>query len=991
MPPTSETVIEQEFIAKLESLKYMFRHDIHDRDSLHANFRTKFEALNKVKLSDREFDRLLQQIIAPDVFRASGIMRERNTFEREDGTPLHFELVNRRDWCKNSFEVIHQLRMSTANSHHRYDVLLLINGIPVVQVELKQLGVNPRKAVEQIVAYKSDPGNGYTSSLLCFLQIFVVSNRVSTWYFANNIERHFTFNADERFLPVYQWATEENKKVQHLDEFAELFLSKCVLGEMIGRYMVLVQTEQRVLMMRPYQIYAVRNIVRSIDQDCGNGYVWHTTGSGKTLTSFKASTLLKNNPSVEKVLFVVDRKDLDTQTRDEFNRFQKDCVEENISTADLVSRLRSDDDSDKVIVTTIQKLGLALDSGAKGQGGVSYADQLRQLSSKRMVFIFDECHRSQFGDTHEAIKNFFPKAQLFGFTGTPIFEENSTAERRVGEQAFKLTTEHLFPHQLHRYTITNAIDDRNVLGFQVEYYQPDGKHSVQAGSGLLKRKVVEEILTKHDKATVQRLFNALLATDSIPDAIEYVECFRVVQAERAEADPAYVPLNIACVFSPPPMPGRAAQADDHGLGEDLLQEQQDNQKEPEGKRESLAAILTEYNGRFRTNHSLDDFYGYYRDVQKRIKNHALPNKEFPRAQKIDVCIVVDMLLTGFDSKYLKVLYVDKRLKHHGLIQAFSRTNRVLNDSKPWGTIIDFRAQEEKVNQAMVMFSGEPLERARTVWLVDSSATVLTRLESAMEELRRFMGEQGLTAKPEDVANLRGDTARAGFVERFAEVQKYTNQLDQYTDLSPEQEAKLAAVVPLDDLQGFRTQYLEVARKLRERHPEDSNPAPGDSIDFNLVLFASAKIDYDFIMGLVARGGTAQQIRASRDDAKRLLLQVSNFDDPMEIAAYIDSLELRQYDEKELHAGFAVFKTKRKQATIDSLAQAHGLPVDTVRSFVEAILNFRSFNADRLTDLFPAQLHWKERAGREHKLMSELRPLLESWSEGREIAGLRAYE
>ena len=630
-PPVSESVLEQQFIGTLEDLKYAYRDDIRDRDSLHRNFREKFEALNRVKLTDKEFDRLLQQIITPDVFLASRNLRETNTFEREDGTPLNFTLVNTRDWCKNTFEVIRQLRINTANSFHRYDVVLLLNGIPVVQVELKQLSVNPRKALEQIVAYKPDPGNGYTNTMLCFLQIFIVSNQTQTYYFANNNDRHFTFNAEEKFLPVYTWAREDNSKVNHLDDFAQLFLAKCSFGEMLSRYMVLVQTEAKVLMMRPYQIYAVRNIVRSIDDNAGNGYVWHTTGSGKTLTSFKASTLLKDKATVEKVLFVVDRKDLDTQTRDEFNRFQPDCVEENISTAALVERMLSDDYADKVIVTTIQKLGIALDRG----NNASFAERLAKLSGKRIVFIFDECHRSQFGDTHDAIKAFFPRSQLFGFTGTPIFAENSTADRREGDQAYKLTTRHLFPNELHRYTISNAIDDRNVLGFQVEYYRCDGKDAATAGEPLKKQKVVEEILAKHDKATLDRRFNAVLATNSIPDAIEYVECFRKIQAERAAADPNFEPLNIACIFSPPP----GTSKDGNGIGdaaEDLPQESADNQHEPKRKRAALAEIFADYNTRFGTNHRLDDFYGYYRDVQKRIKSHRLPNSDLPRAKKIDI-------------------------------------------------------------------------------------------------------------------------------------------------------------------------------------------------------------------------------------------------------------------------------------------------------------------------------------------------------------------
>ncbi len=434
-PVVKEQGIEEGLIAKLRDLKYTVRPDIRDRSTLEANFREKFESLNHVHLTDSEFSRLLEEIVTDDVFTAAKRLREINSFTRDDGTPLNYSLVNLKDWCKNHFEVIHQLRINTDYSHHRYDVLILINGVPCVQIELKTLGVNPKKAMEQIVEYKNDPGNGYTKTLLCFLQLFIVSNRDRTYYFANNNARHFAFNAEERFLPVYEFADEANKKITHLDDFAVRFLQKCDLGKTISRYMVLIQSEQKLMIMRPYQVYAVQQIVKCIEDNAGNGYIWHTTGSGKTLTSFKASTLLKQNDNIQKCLFVVDRKDLDRQTREEFNRFQEGCVEENTNTAALVRRLRSEDYADKVIVTTIQKLGLALDENSKRNMQRKRNDQptfkelLEPLQDKRIVFIFDECHRSQFGENHKAIKEFFPKAQLFGFTGTPIFEQNSSQRK----------------------------------------------------------------------------------------------------------------------------------------------------------------------------------------------------------------------------------------------------------------------------------------------------------------------------------------------------------------------------------------------------------------------------------------------------------------------------------------------------------------------------------------------------------------------------------
>lgn len=344
-----EKEIELGFIQKLQDLKYTYREDVRDKASLEANFRSHFERLNRVKLSESEFARLRDSIITADVFAAAKTLREMNTFKRDDDSPLQYTLVNIKDWCKNEYEVINQLRINTDNSNHRYDVIILINGVPVVQIELKTLQITPKKAMEQIVEYKNDPGNGYTISLLCFMQLFIVSNETKTYYFANNHKEHFCFNADERFLPIYEFADEDNKKISYLYDFATRFLPKCTLGQLISRYMVLVVSEQKLMIMRPYHIYAVRAIMDCIEQNRGNGYIWHTTGSGKTLTSFKASTLLKDNPEIEKCLFVVDRKDLDRQTRLEFNKFQEGCVEENTNTESLVRRLISDDYKEVII------------------------------------------------------------------------------------------------------------------------------------------------------------------------------------------------------------------------------------------------------------------------------------------------------------------------------------------------------------------------------------------------------------------------------------------------------------------------------------------------------------------------------------------------------------------------------------------------------------------------------------------------------------------
>ena len=580
-----EKQIEESFIRKLtEQLKYVYRDDIHDRASLEANFRQKFETLNKVKLSDSEFDRLLEEVINPDVFVSSKRLRERNTFTREDGTPLQYTLVNIKDWCKNDYEVINQLRMNTDNSYHRYDVILLINGIPVVQIELKTYDVSPRRAMQQIVDYKNDPGNGYMKTLLCFIQLFVVSNQTNTYYFTNNNNQHFSFNADEQFLPVYQYATEQNTPVSNLDAFSSAVLTKCELGKMISLYMVLVASEQKLLIMRPYQIYAVKAIMNCVHQNRGNGYIWHTTGSGKTLTSFKASTLMKDNPDIDKCLFVVDRKDLDRQTREEFNKFQENCVEENTNTEMLVRRMLSDDYADKVIVTTIQKLGIALDPKHKK----NYQARLKPLKNKRVVFIFDECHRSQFGNNHKAIKEFFPNSQLFGFTGTPIFEKNSVQTQVDGEQKTYKTTEDIFEKLLHAYTITNAIEDNNVLRFHVDYFKPKEKNQTKSNE-ISKTAIVNSILQRHDAATDSRRFNAIMATGRIDDAIEYYNLFKTIQQERKTQNPEYESLNIACIFSPPAEGNKDIQQ----IQEDLPQERFDNQQEPDKKKAALKMIIAD--------------------------------------------------------------------------------------------------------------------------------------------------------------------------------------------------------------------------------------------------------------------------------------------------------------------------------------------------------------------------------------------------------------
>ena len=678
----------------------------------------------------------------------------------------------------------------------------------------------------------------------------------------------------------------------------------------------------------------------------------------------------------------------------------------------------SDEPADKVIVCTIQKLGLALNENSKRnksrekRGLTTYVDQLEGLRDKRIVFIFDECHRSQFGDNHQTIKDFFPKAQLFGFTGTPIFDENATIKQIARDdtnpdndvQVLK-TTEDLFQQSLHEYTITHAIEDRNVLKFHVDYFKPDGKNLPRQGQTLAKRAIVEAILAKHDAATGGRKFNAIFATASINDAIEYHRLFDEIQAQKQQTDVDFLPLNIAAVFSPP----GDVSADVRQLQEDLPTELEDNQQEPDAKKAALSAIIASYNARFGTNHRLEEFDLYYQDVQQRIKDQQWPNADLHKANpgsaqhKIDITIVVDMLLTGFDSKYLNTLYVDKNLKHHGLIQAFSRTNRVLNDTKPYGHILDFRGQQDAVDAAIALFSGKKDEaRAREIWLVDKAPVVIEKLQQAKLALQSFMQAYGLSGKPEEIAQLKGDEARIGFVKAFKDVQKLQTQLEQYTDLTPEQEITIQAILPPDELNAFRGQYLETARRLRDERASAGHQATNDKddaitqLDFEFVLFASATIDYDYIMKLIADFSTKTPGKASmsREQLVSLIASDAKFiDERDDITEYVMSLKAGEgLDERAIRTGYLQFKALKAARELAELAARHGLTIAALQGFVDSVLERRIFDGEQLTELLaPLELGWKARTQKELALMSELVPMLKKRAGGRDISGLQAYE
>ena len=982
----TEAQLEQQFIEKLQQMKYTYRSDIRDLDSLERNFREKFERLNFVSLSDDEFRRLLQDNITSDVFVASKHLRERQTFVRSDGTTFDYSLVNLRDWCKNEYEVVNQLSINTANSRQRYDVIILVNGLPLVQIELKRHSVSPMKAVEQIVRYKQDRGNGYLGTLMCFMQLFIVSNGGSdTMYFANNNDEHFHFDTTNNYLPVYHAADEKNHKIAQLFEFSDMMLQKCALGKLISRYMVLVETEKKILVMRPYQIYAVESIVNRVAEGSGNGYIWHTTGSGKTLTSFKASTLLKDNKDIEKCVFVVDRKDLDKQTRDEFNRFQEGCVEQNANTAALVSRLESTDYADKVIVTTIQKLGIALDTTGQNR----FIPRLERLRDKRIVFIFDECHRSQFGDNHKAIRNFFPHAQLFGFTGTPIFEENSHIVRVDGQQAEYVTTESVFQKCLHEYTITNAIADNNVLRFKVEYYGNRDMDGTQSSTPLTKNQIVSHILDNHATLTAGQRFNALFATSSIPDAIRYYQLFKEEQERRQKENPDYEPLNITAVFTPPMK---------NITDEDLPQEEADNREHPNENRAALAEIIDQYNGKYGTAFTTELIDEYYRDVQQRIKDQRYLNRDLPHSRKLDLVIVVEMMLTGFDSKFLNTLYVDKDLKWHGLIQAFSRTNRILDGTKPYGNVVCYRHLEKAMDDAMVRFSGFDPDKGKEYWLVEPAPKVVENYQKAVRQLQTVMNGMGLECAPDEVINIPNGENAASFIDAFKEVQRQALRIGQYVDLPEELQATVEQTMPEDTLQQFRTAYLDLARRNREPKPPTSGGTPeGDNggIDFELSLFSSAVVDYDYIMHLLARytDTHTERVKLTKEQLLEVLSSsVEMMNEREYLSAFIEE-EVKKgsgMSEAEIRERYQAYKDNRFNQQIKAIAAEFGIDAEELEAFVDEAVKLRRIDEETLRQMLAHIDGWKQRKSAREGLLASLAPMLDLLSGGNTIEGLGAY-
>ena len=780
----SEAALEAKLIETLVNMGYEFI-TVPNEETLLKNFKSQIETHNiKSKViekpfSDIEFFRLLNLTAksGKGVFQSASNLRQKQLLELDNGKKVYIELFNQNEWCKNKFQITNQI---TIEGHrvNRYDVTLLINGIPMVQIELKRRGMELKQAFNQINRYKRES----FKELFNFTQIFVVSNGVNTKYVSNS-DGHL------RYEQAFFWTDEHNVKITDLDAFSLSFLAPCHISKMIARYMVVNQTDKALMVMRPYQVYAVEKLMSLASETRNNGYVWHTTGSGKTLTSFKLAQLLADYKDVEKVIFLVDRKDLDAQTLSEFNKFEKDSVDMTSDTKTLVEQLN--DPTKRLLITTIQKMDNAIKKKR-------YEKALSSYKEKRVIFIIDECHRSQFGDMHKRIKTFFEKAQYFGFTGTPIFQETAKNELATGD---------LFGRQVHQYLIKDAIDDGNVLAFKIDYLRSfnlsvkavdvdvediDKTEIIESPTRI--ENVVKRVLEIHNIKTNHREFNALFAASSIKMANLYYEKFKELNQD----------LVIAQIFSYNPN-------DEIGENEKL-------------DRDKLEDSIREYNQQFNTNFTTDTYNLYFSDVSKRFKR-----------KEIDILIVVNMFLTGFDSKALNTLYLDKKLQHHNLIQAFSRTNRVDTPRKPFGNIVSFLTRKDDVDAAIKLYSKR-----------DATDTVLLKpYEEYVKSARVWVNRmKEMVPNVQSVNDLEGAKRLAEFVELFRGLSRVLNTLKNFIEFSfTEEEIGISQ----QEYEDYKSKYLDLVRTTEQKEKVSVLA----DVDFEIELLTRDRVDVDYIIALLA--------------------------------------------------------------------------------------------------------------------------------------------
>ncbi|WP_281239574.1 type I restriction endonuclease subunit R [Flavobacterium praedii] len=822
MSHQSEAILENNLIKQLRGLGYASV-TIPDGDALVSNLQSQLEAFNETTFTAKEFDAIVNHLAKGNVFEKAKTLRDRFQLTKEDGTSFYVRFFNVEDNSQNLFQVTNQISLE-GSYKNRFDVTLLVNGLPLVQIELKRSGLEIKEAFNQINRYQL---HSFWSNhgLFQYVQLFVISNGVNTKYLANN--------KLQSVKQTFFWADTNNKNITELHEFAAAFLNPEHLGKMVSHYIVINETHKVMMVLRPYQYFATEAIIHQIKNSSENAYIWHTTGSGKTLTSFKASQIVMELPEVYKVVFVVDRKDLDFQTMNEFNAFKKDSVDVTDNTQSLVRQLT---DTTKLVLTTIQKLNNAVSE--------RFAGKIESLRHKKIVFIFDECHRSQFGETHDRITKFFDKSQLIGFTGTPIFAENAS-KNDLG----KRTTKDLFGNCLHKYVITDAIQDENVLRFGIEYV---GKYKNKSNSFIdievedidkqevldsEKRinKIVDYIIAYHNQKTFDRDYSALLAVSSINNVIQYYDLFQK-KKEAGEHD-----LRIATIFT-------YGTNEDSDQAQDFLPEDEvdfDVLAEPQtsyqGKhtRDKLERYIGDYNTMYGTSYSTkdsDSFQKYFQNISRRLKDREKENFDNEK-DRLDIVIVVNMMLTGFDAKKVNTLYVDKNLKQHGLIQAFSRTNRILGEQKSQGNILSFRNLKKATDDAITLFSNK--EAIEVVTMPDYEK-IAAKFDEALKLLRE------ITPTYQSVNDLESEEAEAQFVQAFRKLMRAMNVLQSYTDFDWED-----LLLDEQEFEDYKSKYLDLYEKVK-RDNEKQKTSILDDIDFELELIHRDQINVAYILKLLAQ-------------------------------------------------------------------------------------------------------------------------------------------
>lgn len=895
MTTQSEQTLENNLIAQLQGMKYE-RVVINDEALLVNNLKTQIEKHNQIRLSDKEFDKILNHLNKGSIFERSKTLRDRFHLVRDDNTSAYIEFFNQKQWCQNEYQVTNQVTVE-GSYKNRYDVTLLINGLPLVQIELKRRGLELKEAFNQTNRYQRH-SYGSNNGLFQFTQMFVISNGVDTKYYANTGGRgSFQFTS--------YWTDKENNKISEISEFAQIFLDRCHISKMIAKYTVLTAAKT-IMILRPYQYYAVEAIIDRVANNNKGGYIWHTTGSGKTLTSFKASQILIDQPDIYKVVFVVDRNDLDTQTIREFNGFKEGSVDTTNNTKQLVKQF-GDPDS-KLIVTTIQKLNNTVSSDR-------HLIKMDQHRDKKIVFIFDECHRSQFGKTHKQITEFFNNYQLFGFTGTPIFTENA-----MGNAMGKRTTTDLFGECLHKYVITDAISDENVLKFSVEYVgkyhrKSDGANEMDIEvEGIDTKELMESpqrlgkiadyILANHDRKTHSRDFTAIFAVSNIDTLTKYYEIFKDKQSNSEHK------LHIATIFT---YGANEEDKDANGMLDDDLQLDLFSLIN-QHSRDKLESFIGDYNKLFDTNYTTRDsqsFYNYYRDIADRVKKC-----------QIDILLVVNMFLTGFDSKTLNTLYVDKNLKYHGLLQAYSRTNRILNDTKSHGNIVSFRNLKYNTDKALELFANK--NAADKIFLLPYEE-YLNRFNGAVEKLR------SITPTPSDVDDLIGETAEMDFVTKFRYLLRLKNMLTTFADFDFKNTS-----INEQAFEDFKSKYLDIYDKTQNDH-EKEKVSILDDVDFELELVRRDEINVDYILRLLSN-----LVNAKDEDKPKIINDIMNnlsgdiqFRSKRElIEKFINGTIPKITNSDDVEIEFNNFWTNERTEALERISQEEGVVSERIEKLIE---------------------------------------------------------